>query len=247
MPLGADSRRTPSEQALLDGLSGRDVMEFRNFIHSPAYIRVSAGILLNNDWIIISELADWLLTRNVRTPSRLRVRSPRFLERHDVVEILSDSEDGYLADPGQDSDFEFSETLLRGASRSSSILTFDSDDLDPPSHTDDEPALEQSDMPLLLFSLSTRKSIRKQARFIRWTGLSRIIASKATGRASGARPPSVIVSSSSTGRVKTVPVRAPRRIQPQPIQAVISMSETPSVPTSLTLNTRGEADRDVSF
>ncbi|KAJ7182286.1 hypothetical protein C8R43DRAFT_1115930 [Mycena crocata] len=166
MPLGADSRRSTSDQALLDGLSGRDVMEFRNFIYSPAYIRANAGLFLDNDWIIISELADWLHTRNpvpvpvstrpVTPPRPAHIKqeifdlsdSPTRLIREngrEVVEIMSDSEDGEPADPAQDSDFEVSETLFRGASRSSSLPAFDSDYIKPYEDADNGPVLEESD------------------------------------------------------------------------------------------------------
>ncbi|KAJ6567702.1 hypothetical protein DFH09DRAFT_1469076 [Mycena vulgaris] len=55
----------PADRELLDTLSGRDLMDFRNFIHSP---RANATIFLDNDWIKVSELRDFRSSPAVITP-----------------------------------------------------------------------------------------------------------------------------------------------------------------------------------
>ncbi|KAJ6530760.1 hypothetical protein B0H19DRAFT_1328025 [Mycena capillaripes] len=142
--------RGPADESFLDNLSGRDLIEFRNYIHAPAYIRANAAVFLSNDWIIMSDLREFLRTRNsalgpavtlpavkqeapdlrpIHLPVKLelisggatvvdpvRTRTLREGDR-DIVEILSDSDE----DGADDSDFEVSQALIRGASRSSSV------------------------------------------------------------------------------------------------------------------------------
>ncbi|KAJ6547843.1 hypothetical protein B0H10DRAFT_2447483 [Mycena sp. CBHHK59/15] len=58
------SKHISANQELIDSLSGHDLMQFRHYIHSPAYIHAHAEVFLDNVWINISELRDFLLERN---------------------------------------------------------------------------------------------------------------------------------------------------------------------------------------
>ncbi|KAJ6616901.1 hypothetical protein B0H10DRAFT_1948765 [Mycena sp. CBHHK59/15] len=58
------SKHISTDQELIDSLSVRDLMQFRHYIHSPAYICAHAEVFLDNAWINISELRDFLLERN---------------------------------------------------------------------------------------------------------------------------------------------------------------------------------------
>ncbi|KAJ7733395.1 hypothetical protein DFH07DRAFT_780616 [Mycena maculata] len=41
----------PPEQDFLDGLPGRKLMEFGNYMYTPAYITSNAGRFLDHEWI----------------------------------------------------------------------------------------------------------------------------------------------------------------------------------------------------
>ncbi|KAJ6603588.1 hypothetical protein DFH09DRAFT_1354717 [Mycena vulgaris] len=179
-----DAPLSSTERELLDSLSGRDLMDFRNFIYSPTYIRANAAMFLDNEWIKVSELRDFLSRRDqpvlvsfpplhvpptrvkqetvdsrfAATPIKLETEAGVALVRtrtlqdggREVVEILSDSEDGSGTGIGEnidlDSDFEVAETLFHSASRSSSIPAgfLHTSDIDT-SDSDDESGLRSSD------------------------------------------------------------------------------------------------------
>ncbi|KAJ6563168.1 hypothetical protein B0H10DRAFT_2363280 [Mycena sp. CBHHK59/15] len=159
------SKHISANQELIDSLSGHDLMQFRHYIHSPAYIRAHAEVFLDNVWINISELRDFLLERNTgdfpdvrlsasATPLIIKVEPTinsdpipirtRILreDNHDILKILSDSEP---ENGGVDSDEEVSEALIWAASRSSSILPPNISTTIDLCSDDDEPDLEESD------------------------------------------------------------------------------------------------------
>ncbi|KAJ7831095.1 hypothetical protein B0H13DRAFT_2371598 [Mycena leptocephala] len=92
-----------ADQALLDGLSGRDLIR----IHVPCalytdiVIPASVAVFLNNDWIKMSELRAHATQLLLSTSSSRKPRIHASRER-DAVEILADSED----DPQPDLDVE---------------------------------------------------------------------------------------------------------------------------------------------
>ncbi|KAJ7464247.1 hypothetical protein B0H11DRAFT_1870607 [Mycena galericulata] len=75
----ATSKHTAADQDFLDRLPGRQLIEFRNYIYTPAYILSNAGRFLNNEWIDIPALRDFL-ARNVpdagHDASSARLSSP---------------------------------------------------------------------------------------------------------------------------------------------------------------------------
>ncbi|KAJ7431585.1 hypothetical protein B0H11DRAFT_1941460 [Mycena galericulata] len=62
MTSGADpaSKHTPADQAFLDGLSARQLMDFRNYLYSPMYIKLNAGKFLDHEWVDIPTLKEYL-------------------------------------------------------------------------------------------------------------------------------------------------------------------------------------------
>ncbi|KAJ7300409.1 hypothetical protein DFH08DRAFT_828478 [Mycena albidolilacea] len=59
--------RSPADQEYLDSLSGRQLMDFRNYLSSPTYIKYNAGQFLDHDWVNI-ELFREYLQRTGQTP-----------------------------------------------------------------------------------------------------------------------------------------------------------------------------------
>ncbi|KAJ7741883.1 hypothetical protein B0H16DRAFT_1728403 [Mycena metata] len=60
---GAFSTRpnaSPEEQVLVDGLSVREVTNFRNYVYSSAFITSNPALFLDHEWIEISALRDFL-------------------------------------------------------------------------------------------------------------------------------------------------------------------------------------------
>ncbi|KAJ6555257.1 hypothetical protein B0H10DRAFT_2231394 [Mycena sp. CBHHK59/15] len=49
----APSKHTPAEQELLEGLTGRQVKEFRNFMYTGEFIALNAARFLDHEWIDI--------------------------------------------------------------------------------------------------------------------------------------------------------------------------------------------------
>ncbi|KAJ7434188.1 hypothetical protein B0H11DRAFT_1938859 [Mycena galericulata] len=54
------SKHTPADQAFLDGLSARQLMDFRNYLYSPMYIKLNAGKFLDHEWVDIPTLKEYL-------------------------------------------------------------------------------------------------------------------------------------------------------------------------------------------
>ncbi|KAK6971991.1 hypothetical protein R3P38DRAFT_3487128 [Favolaschia claudopus] len=107
-----------SQRRRLDSLSGRDVIRFRDYMHSPAEIRKNPEKFQGRAWIDVFEVRQWLAQQNTRLRS-LRLRT--YQENgHDVLEILSDN----------DSDIEeVSDALLQPSGRSSSPLVAEGIDM----------------------------------------------------------------------------------------------------------------------
>ncbi|KAJ7693159.1 hypothetical protein B0H17DRAFT_1060317 [Mycena rosella] len=77
--------RTAVDDDLIDSLSGRDLIAFRDYIHSPAHIRSNAAVFLDNAWIDVSELRSFLRERD-SGPSSLTLPPPRVkLENPDLA------------------------------------------------------------------------------------------------------------------------------------------------------------------
>ncbi|KAJ6587751.1 hypothetical protein B0H10DRAFT_1954453 [Mycena sp. CBHHK59/15] len=60
----AASKHTPADWDFLDGLSGRQLTEFRNYMYTPTYITSNAGRFLDQEWIDVPTLKQFL-GRNV--------------------------------------------------------------------------------------------------------------------------------------------------------------------------------------
>ncbi|KAJ6631964.1 hypothetical protein B0H10DRAFT_2182960 [Mycena sp. CBHHK59/15] len=56
----AASKHTPADRDFLDGLSGRQLTEFRNYMYTPVYITSNAGRLLDQEWIDVPTLKQFL-------------------------------------------------------------------------------------------------------------------------------------------------------------------------------------------
>ncbi|KAF7326552.1 hypothetical protein MVEN_02608400 [Mycena venus] len=69
VPIGNSTQRTAADVELIDSLSGRDVIEFRNHIYSPAFIRANAAFFHDREWIDTSELRQFLRERGVMLES----------------------------------------------------------------------------------------------------------------------------------------------------------------------------------
>ncbi|KAJ6609732.1 hypothetical protein B0H10DRAFT_2193725 [Mycena sp. CBHHK59/15] len=133
----AASKHTPADRDFLDGLSGRQLTEFRNYMYTPAYITSNAGRFLDQEWIDVPTLNQFLgrnapdrptPTRSVKaepqsvviprkTATSVKIRTS-YEGSREVLELSSDSE-AHVAD---DSDIEVSEELTRAVSRSSSVF-----------------------------------------------------------------------------------------------------------------------------
>ncbi|KAJ7333266.1 hypothetical protein DFH08DRAFT_939967 [Mycena albidolilacea] len=59
--------RSPADQEYLDSLSGRQLMDFRNCLFSPTYIKYNAGQFLDHDWVNIDLFREYL-QRTGQTP-----------------------------------------------------------------------------------------------------------------------------------------------------------------------------------
>ncbi|KAJ6631823.1 hypothetical protein B0H10DRAFT_1937586 [Mycena sp. CBHHK59/15] len=78
--------RTAADDDLIDSLSGRDLIAFRDYIHSPAHIRSNAAVFLDNAWIDLSELRSFLRERDSGPSSLTRLPPPRVkLENPDLA------------------------------------------------------------------------------------------------------------------------------------------------------------------
>ncbi|KAJ7156430.1 hypothetical protein C8R43DRAFT_949303 [Mycena crocata] len=270
MPLGGNPRRTPSEQALLDGLSGRDVMEFRNFLAdwlhtrnptvpvtclvTPPPVRVKQEIYDLSDSLVAVTIEPQRSTAGDLVQTRLIKENGR-----DAVEILSDSEDGDPAKPGQDWDFEVSETLFRGASRSSSLPAFDSGDLDPYEAADKGPVLGQSDTLWQDANLMPQVIIVERLEFVNQMPLISPILETPTALWAGEEPircRHARMTCNGCGaceRIDRKLIQINRYdLDPasrnavlsllKPTEPMLNMSETPSVPLSLALPARSESN-----
>ncbi|KAJ7720978.1 hypothetical protein DFH07DRAFT_972444 [Mycena maculata] len=146
------SKHSATDQAFLDDLPGRKLIEFRNYMFTPSYITSNAGRFLDHEWIDIPALREFLGNSAPEAgadplplsapPTSFKIRTS-YEGGREVLEISSDSE--------SDAD-EISGELTRGASRSSSVY-HPPEDNDPPD-SDDEfptvvsaPSVELIDMP----------------------------------------------------------------------------------------------------
>ncbi|KAJ6597423.1 hypothetical protein B0H10DRAFT_2196942 [Mycena sp. CBHHK59/15] len=147
----AASKHTPADRDFLDGLSGRQLTEFRNYMYTPAYITSNAGRFLDQEWIDVPTLKQFL-GRNVSDAGHVASSTRSFApsdsvcikieapEPQSVViprktatsvkirtsyegsrEVLELSSDSE-AHVADDSDIEVSEELTRAVSRSSSVF-----------------------------------------------------------------------------------------------------------------------------
>ncbi|KAJ7502216.1 hypothetical protein B0H11DRAFT_2365550 [Mycena galericulata] len=149
------SKHSAADQAFLDGLPGRKLIESRNYMFTPSYITSNAGRFLDHEWIDIPALREFLgnsapeagsdasSTRSTRLsacpdlaqtlsapPTSFKIRTS-YEGGREVLEISSDSE--------SDAD-EISGDLTRGASRSSSVY-HPPDDNDTPDSDDEFPTV----------------------------------------------------------------------------------------------------------
>ncbi|KAJ7886098.1 hypothetical protein B0H14DRAFT_2563427 [Mycena olivaceomarginata] len=52
--------RSPADQEYLDSLSGRQLMDFRNYLFSPTYIKDNTGQFLDHDWVVgAASMSEW--------------------------------------------------------------------------------------------------------------------------------------------------------------------------------------------
>ncbi|KAJ6551069.1 hypothetical protein B0H10DRAFT_2242415 [Mycena sp. CBHHK59/15] len=87
---------TAAADDLIDSLSGRDLIAFRDYIHSPAHIRSNAAVFLDNAWIDLSELRKFLRERDSGPSSLTRLPPPRVkLENPDLALAI-----GVKVEPG---------------------------------------------------------------------------------------------------------------------------------------------------
>ncbi|KAJ6483036.1 hypothetical protein DFH09DRAFT_1340632 [Mycena vulgaris] len=70
--LGNTAQRTAADVELLDSLSDRDLIAFRNHIHSPAYICAHANSFRDRDWVDMSELRLFLREQTIMLESPLK-------------------------------------------------------------------------------------------------------------------------------------------------------------------------------
>ncbi|KAF7377145.1 hypothetical protein MSAN_00133600 [Mycena sanguinolenta] len=143
-----DSKHAPADQRYLDGVSARQLMDFRNHLFNPKYIEMNAAKFLDHQWINIKLLKEYLgnvsaplSTSSNQDPIQVKVEAPIptvKIEPHAVTrprgadeiklrtiaknfyEILSDSESD------TESDLEVIEALHR-TSRSSSAVPLSSE------------------------------------------------------------------------------------------------------------------------
>ncbi|KAJ7694786.1 hypothetical protein B0H17DRAFT_1198947 [Mycena rosella] len=54
------SKHTAADLELLDSLSARQLMDFRNHMYNPGYIAANAGMFLDHEWIDIRSLRQHL-------------------------------------------------------------------------------------------------------------------------------------------------------------------------------------------
>ncbi|KAJ7663386.1 hypothetical protein DFH06DRAFT_1296159 [Mycena polygramma] len=54
------SKHAPADQEYLDGLSARQLMDFRNYLFTPTYIAHNAAKFLDHEWVDIAELRKYL-------------------------------------------------------------------------------------------------------------------------------------------------------------------------------------------
>ncbi|KAJ7084961.1 hypothetical protein C8R44DRAFT_894074 [Mycena epipterygia] len=112
-------KHTAADLEIIDSLSGRDLIEFRNYVRrcgpritmipvacSPAYIRTNAAVFFDNDWIDIADLSDFLLERNhasilhsIPAAPRVKVEAPDLHASTLAVKQESASQDGVLPNP----------------------------------------------------------------------------------------------------------------------------------------------------
>ncbi|KAJ7705076.1 hypothetical protein B0H16DRAFT_1482466 [Mycena metata] len=146
----APAKRSLADQEYLHGLSIRQVMTFRNFVFTPAYIAANQGKFLDYDWVDISALRQFLAqasapdtlaappptasgSSRVKLEPRIMKLEPQLFELQDtlkmrtleengreVIDLVSDSESEV---DGRDLDLEVMD-FLRPGSRSSSVIPF---------------------------------------------------------------------------------------------------------------------------
>ncbi|KAJ7450993.1 hypothetical protein B0H11DRAFT_2246571 [Mycena galericulata] len=139
------SKHSAADQAFLDGLPGRKLIEFRNYMFTPSYITSNAGRFLDHEWIDIPALREFLGNSAPEAGSDASsTRSTRLSACPDLVRIKTEGADPLplsapptsfkirtsyeggrevleiSSDSESDAD-EISGDLTRGASRSSSV------------------------------------------------------------------------------------------------------------------------------
>ncbi|KAJ7484769.1 hypothetical protein B0H11DRAFT_2279492 [Mycena galericulata] len=139
------SKHSAGDQAFLDGLPGRKLIEFRNYMFTPSYITLNAGRFLDHEWIDIPALREFLGNSAPEAGSDASsTRSTRLSACPDLVRIKTEGADPLplsapptsfkirtsyeggrevleiSSDSESDAD-EISGDLTRGASRSSSV------------------------------------------------------------------------------------------------------------------------------
>ncbi|KAK7008311.1 hypothetical protein R3P38DRAFT_3280934 [Favolaschia claudopus] len=172
---GITTRYAAADLALIDSLSGRDVIQFRDYMFSPADIRSNPQKFHGRSWINITHLREWIASRIDSSPTAPVKSEPTTSDviikaeptsselaslshsdpvrvkvhqegGHDVLEILSDSEPD---EPEPDSDIEVLRSLITSSSRSSSIpptSDFDSGEVNVSDSDDNDPLdLQKSD------------------------------------------------------------------------------------------------------
>ncbi|KAJ6527273.1 hypothetical protein DFH09DRAFT_1094940 [Mycena vulgaris] len=54
------SKHTPADQAYIDGLSARQLMDFRNYVFTPTFVTLNATKFLDHGWIDMTELRQFI-------------------------------------------------------------------------------------------------------------------------------------------------------------------------------------------
>ncbi|KAJ7794016.1 hypothetical protein B0H14DRAFT_3558502 [Mycena olivaceomarginata] len=95
------NRRSSADQEYLDSLSGRQLMDFRNYLFSPMYIKYNAGQFLDHNWVNIDLFRDTPSSASVRikiearaplVPDVVKAEPEVITGGREVLELLSESE-----------------------------------------------------------------------------------------------------------------------------------------------------------
>ncbi|KAJ7434886.1 hypothetical protein B0H11DRAFT_2369439 [Mycena galericulata] len=88
------SKHSAADQAFLDGLPGRKLIEFRNYMFTPSYITSNAGRFLDHKWIDIPALREFLGNSAPEAGSDASsTRSTRLSACPDLVRIKTEGAD----------------------------------------------------------------------------------------------------------------------------------------------------------